>query len=80
MKAIKAFDNGGKTFDRYTIVFDDQSQFSIGPTGNHPQGVCTYLGIYLPTNDPETPLSDLPQLVKDAIERIVEIDNYAESL
>lgn len=43
MKAI-IFDNGGKTFDRYTIILSDGEIFSASDNPFHPQGVGTNCG------------------------------------
>jgi len=38
--AVKAiYDNGGKTADRYTIVFSDRSALALSDNPEHPQGV-----------------------------------------
>lgn len=49
MKSIRVYDNGGKTFDRYTAVFtDDESRFPlydcVGFSSNpfHPLGFCQH--------------------------------------
>jgi len=41
------YDNGGRTFDRYTIVLESKkwsAVYTMGPNGIHPQGVCSYCG------------------------------------
>ncbi|MBA3355871.1 MAG: hypothetical protein H0U18_08025 [Pyrinomonadaceae bacterium] len=41
---VTIFDNGGRTFDRYTVFFDfegdDSYALGIGDTGNVPDGFC----------------------------------------
>lgn len=74
-------DNGGQTFDRYTAGFchygsledDDREmdRFSllIGPTGNHPQGVCMHDDMPVGEDDGKlVELSDLPEPVQKAID------------
>jgi hypothetical protein len=65
---VKVWDNGGRTFDRYT-VFLGSDAYVVGPTGNHPQGVCMYVGDAASV-DPEgepVAIADLPPAVQDAI-------------
>jgi len=46
--ATEVRDNGGRSFDRYTVAFaedgyeEGQGCLLIGATGNHPQGVCMH--------------------------------------
>lgn len=40
----RIYDNGGETFDRYTVVFADGSVLGIGDTGNVPNGFCMHVG------------------------------------
>ena len=66
---VRIYDNRGKTFDRYAAVFPDGDVLVIGPTGNHPQGVCLWLG---PSTNEDTlgaPITfeHLPQRVQRAI-------------
>jgi len=42
IKAI--YDNGGQSFDRYTVVFDDGSVFGMSHNATSPQGFCQYAG------------------------------------
>ena len=43
--SVDIYDNGGKTFDRYTVFFpsDETSALGIGPTGNVPNGFCMWV-------------------------------------
>jgi hypothetical protein len=68
---VKAWDNGGRTFDRYT-VFVGRDAYVVGPTGNHPQGVCMYVG-HASQVEPEgkrVRLVDLPAAVQKAIAHV----------
>ena len=43
----EVFDNGGRTFDRYSIHFEygdgeEHGYLFVGPTGNVPNGVCMW--------------------------------------
>lgn len=62
---FQVFDNGGRTFDRYSVVFPDGDVLAVGPTGNHPQGVCMWLGHVEPEGQ-EISLAELPPRVLDA--------------
>lgn len=37
---VRVYDNGGRTFDRYTVIFPDGDALGIGSTGNVPNGFC----------------------------------------
>jgi len=41
---MKVYDNGGKTADRYTVVFSDGSMYAMSRDANMPNGVCMYIG------------------------------------
>ena len=41
---MRIYDNGGETFDRYTVVFYDGECLGIGDTGNVPNGFCMHVG------------------------------------
>ena len=46
---LRIFDNGDKTFDRYrVVVWVDKvaAVYTIGPTGNVPNGVCMCAYVY----------------------------------
>lgn len=38
------WDNGGATFDRYTVIFPEGDALGIGDTGNVPNGFCMHVG------------------------------------
>lgn len=40
----KVYDNGGKTFDRYTIILKDKSMFGSSQMPFHPLGFGMYCG------------------------------------
>ena len=75
-------DNGGVTFDRYTAGFChygpadetgdremDRFALLIGPTGNHPQGVCMHHELGVSEDDGElVEVADLPEPVRKAID------------
>ena len=45
-KVTGIWDNGGETFDRYTVRFELCGEvyfLGIGPTGNVPNGFCMHL-------------------------------------
>jgi len=65
----RIYDNGGTTFDRYAAVFPDGDVLVIGPTGNHPQGACLWLGPGTREDTFGAPieLEQLPQRVQRAI-------------
>ena len=70
-------DNGGRTFDRYTVGFserdeaaDEELRYSllIGPTGNHPQGVCMHDELPVSEDDGElVPWDEVPEPVQAAV-------------
>lgn len=65
---VRVWDNGGRTFDRYT-VFVGGDAYVVGPTGNHPQGVCMYVGDAAsvePEGEPVA-IANLPPAVQKAI-------------
>ena len=39
---FKVFDNGGKTIDRYTVVFNDGDYVGMSESPFHPQGFCQH--------------------------------------
>jgi len=41
---MRIYDNGGETFDRYTVVFWNGECLGIGDTGNVPNGFCMHVG------------------------------------
>ena len=44
MNIKSIYDNGGASFDRYTIVFDDNSVYGMSHNAASPQGFCQYIG------------------------------------
>ncbi len=69
--AIVILDNGGETFDRYTVIFPDGDALAIGDTGNVPNGVCMHV-TYDPawvaeTSDARVEFGTLPAPVQRAI-------------
>ena len=44
MKGNRIFDNGGKTYDRYTLIAADGSVFGFNENPYHPQGFGQYGG------------------------------------
>ena len=38
------YDNGGKSFDQYTVVFDDGSVYAMSHNATSPQGFCQFFG------------------------------------
>jgi len=77
---VSALDNGGETFDRYTLCFEqDGTYFVYGASENptHPQGFGQFVGeYYLPDSDesPEVGLpiafGDLPEGVQKFVRMI----------
>ena len=41
---MRIYDNGGRSFDRYTVIFHDGDCLGIGDTGNVPNGFCMHVG------------------------------------
>jgi hypothetical protein len=68
--SLRCFDNRGESFDRYTIVFPDGDALAVGPTGNHPQGVCMWIGrgIDFDLLGAELTYEELPEAVRMVIE------------
>lgn len=79
---IKVFDNGGKTADRYTVIFNDKDVYCMSENANMPNGVNMYMGeIGIDINidyiklDEKINLSDLPRGVLLAIIYKLMFDN-----
>ena len=67
---IDVYDNGGETFDRYTIVIDEDYENCIGMSSNpnHPQGFNQYVGrVEKSFLDTETHLASIPTCILPAI-------------
>ena len=45
-KFVSAWDNGGKTADRYEIRFSRGHTWGMSEKPTHPQGFCQYAGVY----------------------------------
>ena len=70
---IKVFDNGGETFDRYTVIID-KDVYTMSANPNSPQGVNLYCGSqidvdYLEQTNTEIPTHEAPLGIKKAILR-----------
>ena len=69
---IRVFDNGGKTIDRYTVIWHDNIYYMSENPG-HPQGVNQYAGVFQATTanvkrlGKEITLDSLPRAVLLAI-------------
>ena len=58
---IRVFDNGGKTADRYTVLLDEDG-YGMSEDANMPNGVCMSIwGEYVPGQDREIVLGELPK-------------------
>jgi len=68
---VRVWDNGGRTFDRYT-VFTGRDAYVMGPTGDHPQGVCQYVGDagHVTPEGTRVAVADLPEAVQRAIAKV----------
>ncbi len=72
---VEIYDNGGRTFDRYTVFFpgEDLGALGIGKTGNVPRGFCMWVEAIRPGNDDpdgigcKISFEELPESVKKAI-------------
>ena len=77
MEFLSAYDNGGKTFDRFTIVFIEDGEtytYTMSSNALSPQGVCQFAGINLvPSHTAEQSVeyTDLPQAVKQQISSLI---------
>ena len=79
---IRVFDNGGKTLDRYTVVFESlegNGLYEALAMGNNLQGFCQHTSAYLHSFrskshqhlGKEISISDLPESHQKFIEREV---------
>lgn len=77
MKNLKVLDNGGKTFDRYTVVIG-WDVFTMSQNPLSPQGVNQYMGTFLSLTfrkeDKEIKWEDVPDDVKAAIQERMKTD------
>ena len=74
---MKIFDNGGETFDRYTLVFKDGSMFGASENPFHPQGFGQFVGDINYESDlshlgKEIPKDELPEPVRKYAVQLVE--------
>jgi hypothetical protein len=69
---VRVYDNGGRTFDRYTVIFDsgdDVYALGIGDTGNVPNGFCmTVEAVEGPHLGREIDLEDMTPAARKAVE------------
>jgi hypothetical protein len=74
---VKVYDNGGATYDRYTVIIKTDT-YTMSDNALSPQGFNQYCGsnLPLPPNRP-VKLSSLPEQVQRAI--ALRIDSYLES-
>lgn len=83
---VRAYDNGGKTFDRYTIVINGDF-YCMSINANMPNGVNMFMGsipeLQLTKSDKEVSLMDLPGVVREAIAKrmipYMEKENVADN-
>jgi hypothetical protein len=71
---IKVQDNGGETFDQYTVTLD-RYVFTMSHNANSPQGVNQFAGekgYVPPCNDPDINPEDWPEGLKKGIETRIE--------
>jgi hypothetical protein len=68
----EVYDNGGKTCDRYTVIFDNDDVYFMSENANQPNGVCLYAGEAgdFEPQGKEIDYCDLPAAVKDQIKRL----------
>lgn len=77
---IFVYDNGGKTFDRYTVIID-WDVFTMSTNATSPQGVNQYLGSGIKTvenlnlinRDLPIDYKNLPKEVKKAIQQRINL-------
>jgi metal-dependent amidase/aminoacylase/carboxypeptidase family protein len=67
---MRIYDNGGRSFDRYTVIFADEGYaLGIGDTGNVPNGFCmTVEAVEGPHLGNRVELDALPIPVRSAVE------------
>lgn len=68
--AIRIYDNGGRSFDRYTVYFEEVDYFlGIGDTGNVPNGFCmTVDAVKGPHLGEEITLDQMTDAARKAVE------------
>lgn len=69
---ISIFDNGGKTFDRYTVIIDNKHAYTMSVNALSPQGVNRFLCDVTDLNweaiGEPIGLKNVPEAVRKAIE------------
>lgn len=69
---VSIFDNGGKTFDRYTVIIDNKDVYVMSANALSPQGVNRYLcdvtDLDWESVGEPIGLEDVPEAVRKAIE------------
>ena len=69
-EGITAYDNGGATADRYTIVFPTGDIYLMSRDADRPNGVCMYAGDnqkIIQDRDKKVNVEDLPEGVRRQI-------------
>ena len=74
---MKIYDNQGKTFDRYTVIFPNNDIFAMSHNPGSLQGVCMYCGTqinmtYLKSHSASMDINDLPDQVQSQIKELRE--------
>ena len=88
-KFVAAYDNGGDTLDRYTVIFlPDYDYWNMSHNASSPQGVCQYGGRFtfedakrekfFLNNKRVLILSELPGAVRHQVKKIEEEYNENE--
>ena len=68
LKRVRVYDNGGRTLDRYTVIYPDGNARTMSSRPLHPQGVCMWAGHVQPQGK-RVPFHALPAQVREAIIR-----------
>lgn len=73
------FDNGGETFDRYFVLYEDGAGLSMSHNPKSPQGVCShvtksdYVDDYIKDSLPqEIIFEELPEECQDVVRKELE--------
>ena len=79
-KIIAVYDNGGKTFDRYTVYFSHEHSrgmkecLGLSDNPNHPQGFSQFCGGRLGRhNGKKIPFGTLPQTTQNHVQMRIAI-------
>lgn len=72
---MKIYDNQGKTFDRYTVIFPNGVIYLMSHNPGSPQGVCMYCGTqidisYLKSHNARVAIRNLPDQVQSQIKEL----------